>query len=212
MDQQRRQRAAPGIHRAVVGLVVLASAWGWLAFNGPPASACTCATMDQVVGRADTVFTGQFVDPGSKANRFGDVAIEVDDVYAGDVHREQHIVTDGGDACGAFLDEAPRIFAAYRPENSAMTGMPDQPDGVYVVSACTTVTVTEARDHPGLAAALDALGPPRDPLAGASPTAVDSPSTARPTPRQLLAATAIAAVALGAIVVAVRRRRAAAGV
>lgn len=189
-----------------IGLAVVLAA--------PPAGACSCTPYEGRAETADAVFVGRLESsdrggssPTSGVRKHEDVQIDVERVHRGEVHRTQHAIASSGGPCGEAYDAQERLFFAFVPEREVDGGV--QPDGVYAVNACTSLPVAEL--SPALLRELEALGPPTDPLPGASPTAIESPSRVRPTAteRRWILASIVTVVALGSAVALVRRRRAA---
>ncbi|WP_421120830.1 hypothetical protein ACE2AJ_05900 [Aquihabitans daechungensis] len=183
---------------------------------GQPAGACSCQPYEGRVDTTDAVFVGRFhfgdrggSAPTSGVRRFEDVQIEVDRVHRGEVHRTQHAVGSMNDACGNIYDAQERVFFAFVPEEEVDGGA--QPDGVYGVNGCSSLPVADL--PAAVAAELDALGPPTDPLPGSSAAAIESPSRVRPTAgeRRWIVAVVLGAAAIGVAGVVLRRHRAARG-
>jgi hypothetical protein len=165
-------RTARTLLTGALGLGILAA---WLIGAAEPAGACLCDVAPYGTGssdaeqqarddlksfaRADAIFTGEVQNtwaptlPGSRPS--GEVTFDVDQVFEGEVHEEQEIVTDWGrTSCGIAIDEGRSylVFAyssSFRPE-------PLEP-GHYSTNMCSGTRVL-AGGVPGI------LGPPHPPI------------------------------------------------
>src|SRR5215217_6381639 len=160
---------APAVRRSLVTLLlaVLLSAAGLLLAS--PAQACSCAeaTTAQHFADADLVFTGTLVSrevdhPDWPVMSSGDPALHVfavDDVYKGEAHEEQGVVSAADSAsCGLDLaGDGPFVVFA--------SSDPGLPDGQYRAGLCDgtglagTAVVAELED---LAPAPPSAAPPLD--------------------------------------------------
>jgi hypothetical protein len=186
--------------RLVVAVVVAVATS--ITFASTPAAACSCATPDSVIGRADAVFIGR-LDPSAPRTRLRtevgrgaavDLTFDVEQVFEGSVRRRQHVIDELITQCGRIGGERLVVFG-FTPEDVAV----EQPGGVYAVSSCSVSEV------PSPFFEVADLGSPSPPLPGEGPSARGvAPAPYRRWPAYGAGVVAVAAAAWASITV--RRR------
>jgi hypothetical protein len=193
---------------ATLAVTVLMSGAGLLVAG--PAMACSCAeaTTAQHFAEADAVFTGTLVSrdvdhPDWPTSSSSDPALHVfavDEVFAGEVHEMQGVVSAADSAsCGLDLTGAgPFVVFASRDA--------DLPDGQYRAGLCGGTTTVD----PSIAAELDDLAGATSPT-GTAPSAPTRGTAGLqgagpgPTATALIGGLALAVVAVGGFVLHRRR-------
>lgn len=186
----------------VLVVLVLLVASGLVVGSATPAVACSCVplTDDEAVGRADVVFTGDWVaTEAGLPYPFGDpdegvrLVFDVDAVYLGEAHERQSVVTPReSTACGLDPDgSGPYLVVARSGEASRD---PVAEEGEVVADLCSGTRLLSDGPVPA------ALGAPAEPIEGSSPVGGGRP-------RDVLLWGGVGALAVLAVVAVVRARR-----
>jgi hypothetical protein len=182
---------------AVVLLVAAA-----LVLSATPAAACTCARMtdDELFDVVDAVFVGTSVEVrdqgGTPSTRRERIVLAVERVYKGDVHARQTVVTWSSASCG-LAGQLPVGTRALVFAEAPFPGLVPTVEGELAVSGCGTTRPIAGGSAPA------SFGAGYGAVPGASP--IGPPGSSR---RPWVVA-AVAGAALGVVVAAGSRARAA---
>ncbi|WP_020574021.1 hypothetical protein [Actinopolymorpha alba] len=130
------------LRQLCVALILALIASGAFLLAPAPASACSCVSQSpaEAYDRADAVFVGRMTDRDVPSRLFSSTdravwTFDVSQVYKGEVHRQQEIVTvESGASCGLEL-QGSGPFVVYAEKNAGEP-IPAPGEGQYAASLC----------------------------------------------------------------------------